>query len=261
MTDTLDDQNAKSFLHDLKFDLRPTVQEGPGRGMTGTLDVTPEMLVAGSDRVQLGVLATVADVAMGTPISDVVGKPVIGLTVDLVVRCLRPLGPGTYGIDARVLKRGRTISVAETTFLDGADVVGHSIATFMPVEIDGPLAMPMPEKGPRIGEGDLDTSFVDALGVVVERPGVAMVDRRPYTLQPAGTIQGGVVCTLVEVAAQSLLGGPIADLDVRFLAQVKHGPGRAEAERLDDRSARVIVTDAGSGDPRATAYAIARLGP
>lgn len=252
-----DAQLTKSFLHDLRFDLRPTEH-----GMAGTFEVTAEMLVPGTDGVQLGVLATVADVAMGTPVSDVIGKRIVGLTVDLVVRCFRGLGVGTHRLDARVLKRGRTLAVAETTFLAGAtdaEVAGHCLATFMPLEIDGPLAMPMPERGARIGAGTLDATFVDALGVVVERPGVATVDRRPYTLQPAGTIQGGVICTLAEVAAGSLLGGSLADLDVRFLSQVKHGPARATAERLDDRSARVVVVDAGSSNPRPTAYAIARL--
>lgn len=253
-----DAQRTKSFLHDMKFDLRPTEH-----GMAGTFEVTEEMLVPGTGRVQLGVLATVADVAMGTPVSDVLGKSIVGLTVDLVVRSFGDLGVGSHRLDARVIKRGRTLAVAETTFFAGAGnspaVAGHSLATFMPIEIDGPFAMPMPKRGARIGDGALGAPFVDALGVVVERPGVATVDRRPYTLQPAGTIQGGVVCTLAEVAAQSLLGGPVADLDVRFLAQVKHGPARATAERLDERNARVVIVDAGSGDPRPTAHAIARL--
>lgn len=250
-----DDQLTKSFLHDLRFDLQPTEH-----GMAGTFEVTAEMLVPGTDTVQVGILATVADVAMGTPVSDVIGKNIVGLTVDLVVRSFGRIPVGAFALDARVLKRGRTLAVAETTFLARAgEAVGHCLATFMPIEIDGPLAMPMPARGARIGDGRLDAPFIDALGVVVERPGVATVDRRPYTLQPAGTIQGGVVCTLAEVAAQSLLGGPIGDLDVRFLSQVKHGPARASAERLDDRTARVVVCDAGSGDPRSTAYAIARL--
>src|SRR5688500_10905559 len=111
----LDAQLTKSFLHDLKFDLRPTEH-----GMAGTFDVTEQMLIPGTDRMQLGVLATVADVAMGTPVSDVVGKRVVGLTVDLVVRCFQGIGVGSHRLDARVLKRGRTLAVAETTFLAAA---------------------------------------------------------------------------------------------------------------------------------------------
>lgn len=259
-------RDHKSFLHDLKFDLQP-VAEGPRHGMVGTFVVTPEMLAPDSGRVLVGVLATIADVAMGSPLSNVEGKSVVGLTVDLVMRTFGVTGPGTYDVEARVVKRGRTISVADTTFTSGGVTIGHSLATFMPIVIDGPLAMPMPKEGARIGDGELDAPFVDALGIEVEAPGVASVARRPYTLQPAGTIQGGVICTLAEVAAQSLLGAPIADLDVRFLAQVKVGPGRAVAERLDDKTARIIVTDAGRDDgnddgsptgSRPTAYAIAR---
>jgi acyl-coenzyme A thioesterase PaaI-like protein len=257
MTDQREAQDTRSFLHDLKFELLPTEH-----GMTGTFVVTPEMIVPGTEQVHVGVLATVADVAMGTPVSNVEGQRVVGLTIDLVTRVLGPIGPGTYDVDATVLKRGRTIAVADTTFATSGAVVGHCLATFMPKVIDAPLAMPMPKKGVRLGDGVLDAPFADSLGIVVEQPGVASVARRPYTLQPAGTIQGGVVCTLAEVAAGSILGGPIADLDVRFLAQVKVGPGRAVAEPLDDATARVTVTDAGSSDAlsgRPTAYAIARL--
>jgi len=253
-------QDDKSFLHDLKFELRATEH-----GTAGTCWITEQMLVPGTERAYVGVLATIADVAMGSPVSDVAGKRLVGLTVDLVMRCLRPIGPGEYQVDARVVKRGRTLAVAEATFLagstvSGGTVVGHSLATFMPIEIDGPLAMPMPKGRDRIGDGELDLPFAESLGVVVESPGVATVARRPYTLQPAGTIQGGVVCTLAEVAAESMLGAPIADLDVRFLAQVKVGPGRAVAERIDDRTCRVVVTDAGDASKvgRPTAYAIAR---
>jgi acyl-coenzyme A thioesterase PaaI-like protein len=258
MTDQRDDQDSRSFLHDLKFELFPTEH-----GMTGTFEVTPHMIVPGTDQVHVGILATVADVAMGTPVSNIEGQRVVGLTVDLVTRVLGPIGPGTYDVDATVIKRGRTIAVADTTFASSGTVLAHCLATFMPTVIDGPLAMPVPKEGPRLGDGVLDAPFADTLGIVVEQPGVALVERRPYTLQPAGTIQGGVVCTLAEVAAQSILGGTIADLDVRFLAQVKVGPGRAAAERLDDATARIIVTDAGaseatSGFGRPTAYAIAR---
>jgi acyl-coenzyme A thioesterase PaaI-like protein len=258
MTDQPDAQESKSFLHDLKFELFPTEH-----GMTGTFEVTPQMIVPGTGQVHAGILATVADVAMGTPVSNVQGERVVGLTIDLVTRVLGAIGPGTYDVDATVLKRGRTIAVADTTFTSAGKAVGHCLATFMPRVIDGPLAMPMPKQGARLGDGVLEAPFADSLGIVVEQPGVAVVDRRPYTLQPAGTIQGGVVCTLAEVAAQSILGGTITDLDVRFLAPVKVGPGRAVAERLDDATARIIVTDAGTPDAssglgRPTAYAIAR---
>lgn len=211
-----------------------------------------------------GILATIADVAMGSPLSHSRDDTsTIALTVDLVTRALAPIGPGRYDVAATVLKHGRSLAITECTMRDDSSdgrIVAHSVATFMPIELEGSLVLPA-SSGSTVGAGTLAEPYADAVGIAVEWPGVATVERRPYTLQPAGTIQGGVVCSLVEVAAASLLGGAVTDLEVRFLGQVRTGPARATAERLDDTTARVVVTDDGRGDGRPTAFAVARLHP
>ena len=51
-----------------------------------------------------------------------------------------------------------------------------------------------------------------------------------------GTVQGGILATLGELAAESLWAGDeahlVADLDIRFLNRVKVGPVRATARRV-----------------------------
>ena len=51
-----------------------------------------------------------------------------------------------------------------------------------------------------------------------------------------GTVQGGILATLGELAAESLWAGGeahlVTDLDIRFLNRVKVGPVRATARRV-----------------------------
>lgn len=247
-----DPEQSATFLQDLHFEYGP---DGARDGLRGSLTVTPDSLSPGTDQAALAVLASVADVLTGVPIS---GPKVVSLTVDLVLRTLRPLGLGSYTITSSVTKRGQTVCVAEATISDGDAAVAHCFATFVPFRLPDDVVMQPTVR--RIGAGrDHGVPFHQTLGVEIESPGVATVARRPYTLQPAGTIQGGVICSLVETAACSVLGQPLSDLDVRFLATVRQGPARAVATRLDERTARVTVVDAGADPDRYTAVAIARV--
>lgn len=243
---------SPSFLHDLDFDYQPH-----GDGLRGTVTIRPEMLAPESDQASISVIASVADVITGIPLSAR-SDGQFALTVDLTTRILVPFGVGTYETTSTVIKRGRTISVAEATVERDGTTIAHSWATFMPI----PASMKLPISEQRIGgAAQLDAPFFESLGISSDAPGVASVDHHPYVLQPSGTIQGGVICALAEAAGQSLLGYPITDLDLRYLAAVRIGPGRAVAELLDDRTARIVVTDAGAETDRPTAVGIARATP
>jgi acyl-coenzyme A thioesterase PaaI-like protein len=74
-------------------------------------------------------------------------------------------------------------------------------------------------------------------------------------MQPAGTIQGGAVALLVELAAASLADRPVTSLQIRYLSAVRGGPARTSAHALNADTVRVEVRDAGSAD-RLTAVAI-----
>jgi acyl-coenzyme A thioesterase PaaI-like protein len=240
----------RTFLHDLLFDF-----EASEFGLQGTVTLTPEMLTPEADRPLLSVLATVADVFTGMPVT--IHRPgTVALTVDLVLRLLRPVGAGRYPIESTVVKYGRTVIVTEAVIRDDRGPIAHCWATFVPFSVPN-LAARTSTTGPRIGGGGLRAPFIDAVGVRVVAPGVAEVDKTAYTLQPAGTIQGGALCALVEAAGRSVLDRPLADIDLRFRATVKHGPARATAVALDEQTARVTVVDAGDND-RMTAVGLAR---
>jgi hypothetical protein len=98
----------------------------------------------------------------------------------------------------------------------------------------------MPERRTR-----MTRPFADAVGARVVSPGVIEVDRYPYVMQPAGTIQGGIVALLGELAGESVLGRPVTHLEVRFLSTVRVGPARTSTTRLHSSTARVEIHDAG----------------
>lgn len=242
---------ARTFIHDLEFDYEPIE-----RGMRGTLTLTPEMMAPESESALVSVLATVADVFTGMPLS-LSSPSTVPLTVDLVTRVLRPVPLGRYAIEAHVVKPGRTITLTEAIIRDHDETVAHCWATFVPFELPWPMPTSSASRT-RVGDGGLGRTFMDAIGVVVEAPGVATIAKDAYTIQPAGTIQGGAISGLIEAAATSVLGAPLRELDVRFLATVKTGPARATAVKLDAHSARVTVVDVGGDHDRPTAVAIGR---
>jgi uncharacterized protein (TIGR00369 family) len=72
---------------------------------------------------------------------------------------------------------------------------------------------------------------------------------------PGGTLQGGVLALLGELATEHALAGSrvvVTDLDIRYLNPVRVGPVQARAEILSDSptegAVRVQIVDAGHGD-------------
>jgi acyl-coenzyme A thioesterase PaaI-like protein len=98
---------------------------------------------------------------------------------------------------------------------------------------------------------------MEEIGARVISAGVAELDRVPYVMQPAGTIQGGAVALLVELAAESVAGAPVTDLEIRYLAAYRVGPARATASVIAPGLIRVEVHDVGRPDRLAT-VALAR---
>ena len=84
-----DEGPERTFLHDLQFDF-----EASEDGMLGTVTLTPAMLAPGSDRPLLSVLATVADVFTGMPVT--IHRPG-GLRPAEALRCLRAVIPVLIG--------------------------------------------------------------------------------------------------------------------------------------------------------------------
>jgi acyl-coenzyme A thioesterase PaaI-like protein len=220
-----------------------------GDRCVGGFEVTPQML--GPDGcVRASILATEADL-VGGALSNRASEPRIPLTVDLTVHRIEPVGTGRLTMVGRLLKVGRRTTVAEVFFSAGDErplFVSH--ATFMPSP-DPKDSQPF--SGDRnAGAPSLAQPFVDQLGVRAVSPGVAEIDRTPYTMQPTGTIQGGALAAVAEVAAEGAMGRPVADLEVRYLSAVRVGPARATAETVGPGRARVEVRDRGNADRLAT---------
>jgi acyl-coenzyme A thioesterase PaaI-like protein len=222
-----------------------------GERCFGEFEVTAEML--GPDgALRASILATEADLIAGALATRVQG-PRIPLTVDLTVHRIEPIARGELTMIGRVLKAGRRTVVVEVVFAArGAErplVLSH--ATFMPSPnpVDD-----MPFNGDRnAGAPSLTRPFPEQLGVRVVSPGVANLDRGVYTMQPTGTIQGGAVAAVAEVAAETAAGAAVSDLDIRYLSAIRVGPARATAEVLGGNRVRVEVRDPGNGDRLASA--------
>lgn len=73
-----------------------------------------------------GVIAFLLDVSMGHLIFHLTGSP--GMTLEMKIQYLRPIGTGRIRCDGRFLKRGRRISFMETR-ITGADGKPAAIAT------------------------------------------------------------------------------------------------------------------------------------
>jgi uncharacterized protein (TIGR00369 family) len=133
---------------------------------------------------------------------------------------------------ATVLKAGASLLFVETmlTADDEREPFATSLATFMsrPVErLDHPDPVDV----------RLDQPFAARIGAGVLRPGVVEMAPRADILNAFhGTVQGGILATLGELAAESLWGDDeahlVTDLDIRFLNRVKVGPVRATARRV-----------------------------
>ena len=201
--------------------------------------------------------------------------PSLALTLDLTYSAVRRPPADVVHARARILKRGRSTIFTETVLTDPAgEPFGACLGTFVssPRPQDRLLHDPMDALGRPTEPPRLDRPLVDHMGIRLVAPGVAELDRQPKVLNQGQTLQGGAVAILSEVAAASAaseaVGAPmvVTDLDVRYLAAYRVGPGRATAVPMvvrgegGDTTVRVEVRDAGRDDRLGT-LALARCAP
>ena len=245
-------ESERMFLQDIGY--TQAIENGVSRGW---LEVTDELRVPGSPQVRASVLATMADVWTGA-LAGMACEPKLALTVDLTARVVGDVSGDRLDVVGRLLKQGRTTIVAETDFFHPATgaVVALSHATFVasprPQDLIGPMV------AGRTSANALSGPIAEELGVTVVAPGVAALERGPYVNQPSGTLQGGTVAVLAEVAVESLTGARVTELEVRYLSAVRVGPARTSAVALDHHTVRVEIRDPGNGD-RLAAVVMARL--
>lgn len=230
-----------------------------GHDGVGVFHVSDALRVPGSPLVRISVLATVADILTGTPASRAV-EPAAALTVDLTMRTYRAPAADRLDMRGTIVKLGSRILVTEATFHEPGRTDADAVVASCTL---GFTASPRPQDMFRhpekrripVSRPNMNRPFAEQLGARVLAPGVVEIDRYPYVMQPYGTLQGGVVALLGELAGESVLGAPITGLEVRYLSAVRVGPARTTTTRVSPTTARVEVRDAGADRTTALIYA------
>jgi uncharacterized protein (TIGR00369 family) len=237
--------------------------------------VVPEILGPGG-AVRVGVLGIALDIFGGSLAVQTVA-PDWALTAQLELHLLRPLREGTLTVTGRSLRAGKTNLVAEAR-IDESAATGAPIAVGRLTFTRVPARGGEPSRGQRSGqlhvfaEGNekLPARFAEAVGLRVldAAKGAVEIALVPYVHNSVGALQGGLVVTLADLAAESagraLLARDVVttDLSVHFLALGREGPVRSRASLLrhDDTGAlfSVELHDAGS-EERLAAVATARV--
>ncbi|WP_369139029.1 PaaI family thioesterase [Modestobacter versicolor] len=104
---------------DLRAPRRSQARDGPlheGRDEAGT--------------VHGGVLATLADTAMGQAVRSRTGEDDVPATSQLTVTYLRPGKPGRLEVTGRVSKQGEHLTVCEADIEQDGRTLVHAVATF-----------------------------------------------------------------------------------------------------------------------------------
>jgi acyl-coenzyme A thioesterase PaaI-like protein len=223
----------------------------------GDATITEPLRAPGSALPRPSVLAAIADCVAGVPAGLMI-TPRLSVTLDIVVRLIAPSRGDRLEMKGEIVKKGRSIVAGEVFFYDAETMapVAYSYLTFMgsPRPQDRPPAF---TRGMRT-VGTMEEPFPEHVGARILEPGVVEMERTPFVIQAAGSLQGGAVALLGELAAESLMGSPVIDLDIRYLNSVRVGPGRATATLLGQGVVRVEVRDQGH-DQRLTALVLARV--
>ncbi|HXY92151.1 MAG TPA: PaaI family thioesterase, partial [Acidimicrobiia bacterium] len=229
-------------------------EEDSGRGH-GT--IAPELCVPGTAFPHAAVLLTFADSATGM-LAGLATAPQVAVTVDFRLRIVRQPPFGPFESETRILRTGRTLTVGETVFVTAGDPAPFAVAlgTF--------VASPRPaDEQPGHVEAArsrpqrpiLSVPFTERVALEILEPGVGEVVLREDLTNSTGTIQGGVLAILGEMAAHTLASAGsdrtfvVDDLDIRYLRAARVGPARSGARLLsvdgDRATAEVEMRDTG----------------
>jgi len=226
----------------------------------GRAAIVPGLCVPGTRIPRIGALTLMIDVIAGQPPSGAI-NPTTDISVHMTE--LRPMD--SVHIVSRVLKAGRLLAVMEAQVMagDDAEPFAVSLSTFLNrrISTSGP--------GTQRVHRALAAPLAERIGARVLAPGTVELPLLPAVRNDFhGTILGGVMAILAELAAESMFAdaGPVVvtDLDVRFLNRVKVGPALAVAKTVmtgpQGHDLAIEVFDSGDSD-RMAVYATARVVP
>jgi acyl-coenzyme A thioesterase PaaI-like protein len=203
---------------------------------------------------------------------DVVGGGLAGLaarpdwiaTADLTLHLLPRPVDGAIEAHGRVLRAGRTtVVVAVGLATERGERVGVATMSFAVLpRRDGNPVLDQADTVQRMtmeGGTPLDRPVLERVGLRAVEPaaGVVELPYSDYVRNTLGAVQGGMMATAADVAAEHALtaacGGPVdtTDLQITYLALAKVGPVRSRTRVLTAHPAygiaHVELEDAGAG--------------
>jgi uncharacterized protein (TIGR00369 family) len=246
-------------LRDLRFTFE---HDFDGRTSRAWMPVVPE-LCTDQGGARAGALATLVDVIGGGLAAAT--QPNWIATADLTLHIVRAAPPGSL-VEARaqVLRAGRTTVVIEVSLVvDDARDIGLATMSFsvLPRRDLNPDMSDIRGSGPSTmatASSRLRMPLLDALGVSVRDASAGVVDVpvTEWSCNSMGAMQGGIVATVADVAAEAALRAAsgeqlvVADLQVTYLGFGRVGPVRTRTEVLDVAAghgrARVQTVDGGA---------------
>ena len=265
----------KHLLRDLRFSFE---HDDAGQRSRAWMPVVPE-LCTDQGYARAGALATLVDV-IGGGLAASAAAPGWIATADLTLSVVAGARPGSVvEARARVLRAGRTTVVIEVMLADERDRdIGIATMSFAVLprrdtnpEVtqirDSPSTMAAPESR-------LRRPLLEELGVDVRDAGRGIIEVPviEWVLNSMGAMQGGVVATVADVAAELALRAAtnepvvVTDLYVTYLGFGRVGPVTSAVEVLGTGvghgAARVELVDAGAENRRMTVvHAVATRSP
>lgn len=214
----------------------------------------------------VGALVPIVDLVAGARASDLAGGDWMA-TSDVWLHERTPVESAPIEITTRVLRAGkRTIITAVDVRAGGRDALVTTVE-FTRIRREASkhrtTEARVADGWTRLGSGPLlDEPLEAACGfrLVEAGSGVVELGRSPFVANSTGTLQGGAVALLADVAAADLVGpeARTVDLQYRFLAPTGDGPARTAAEviRVDGPHHTVKVEVADASDGRLVGWAI-----
>jgi len=245
-------------------DLRFTFDQGvDGRTSRAWMPVVPE-ICTDLGHARAGALATLVDVIGGGLAANAAAPNWIA-TADLTLHVVGGATPGSV-VEARgsVLRAGRTTVVIEVELVDdGERAIGFATMSFsvLPRRDANPDVDAVRNPGPSTmatADSRMRVPFLDALGLTVVDASAGIVDLpvADWSRNSMGAMQGGVVATVVDAAAEAALRAAtksalvVSDLQITYLGFGRIGPVRARTDVLaaNERwgAARVELVDSGA---------------
>jgi acyl-coenzyme A thioesterase PaaI-like protein len=240
-------------------------------GSLGRVAVDHSLLGRGDGPPGVGCLVPIVDLVAGSAAARLTEGDWL-VTTDVWLYERNPLNGGRIEAESRLLRSGKrsTVMAVEVTAA-GVPIVSSTIS-FSRIRRDAANVSadtPRPDgEWIRLGSGPLlDEPLETACRFRRVEPGsgIVEIDRSPFVNNSIGTLQGGVVALLADVAAADLVGprARTTELQFRFLAQTADGPARTNAEvvRRDGDGVTVNVEVTDSSDGRLVGWATCRVTP